>query len=484
MNHMDRYLAELQKKIPDIEGRLNAGAGEEQLEQLARKAGCGLPAELLELYRRFDGEDMAGNTGFFAGLQFLSLEKMLSDFSFFRGVEDEMTAMGTKAIQEEPVSGLCWLPIAYDCARAWLVMDLSPAEEGKAGQIITLDYDMDRCYLLADSLDDLFAKMTAWLRQGILIVDAESFEEPILMERTGHLFNSLEELTAPETAEPAPGIPLPGDFWTQRYGQPEVPLSRLEKEKTMLIQDQNIDCTLFARMGNLKELILHRCRLVNAGGIAQAPQLKKLIFVECTFDGEQLSVLSQAPCLKELGLNVMSGKELLKLKDIKSLRRLQLRKVYDLEPEELSAFRGLWELSMEAEGKHDGTFLGKLKKLKKLDLHRSAMNNLDFLKDLAGLTEFCLAEPAENEDGLSAVRALPRLKEFVYPVKDLSIYKGHPTLESIGMAAGAAHGFEALEGTRVNQFTVIGKVTDGELQEIKMHTEKYVRLRAYGSRSV
>ena len=430
MNHMDRYLAELQKKIPDIEGRLNAGAGEEQFEQLARKAGCGLPAELLELYRRFDGEDMAGNTGFFAGLQFLSLEKMLSDFSFFRGVEDEMTAMGTKAIREEPVSGLCWLPIAYDCARAWLVMDLSPAEEGKAGQIITLDYDMDGCYLLADSLDDLFAKMTAWLRQGILIVDAESFEEPILMERTGHLFNSLEELTAPETAEPAPGIPLPGDFWTQRYGQPEVPLSRLEKEKTMLIQDQNIDCTLFARMGNLKELILHRCRLVNA------------------------------------------------------LRRLQLRKVYDLEPEELSAFRGLWELSMEAEGKHDGTFLGKLKKLKKLDLHRSAMNNLDFLKDLAGLTEFCLAEPAENEDGLSAVRALPRLKEFVYPVKDLSIYKGHPTLESIGMAAGAAHGFEALEGTRVNQFTVIGKVTDGELQEIKMHTEKYVRLRAYGSRSV
>lgn len=77
MNHMDRYLAELQKKIPDIEGRLNAGAGEEQFEQLARKAGYGLPAELLELYRRFDGEDMAGNTGFFAGLQFLSLEKML-----------------------------------------------------------------------------------------------------------------------------------------------------------------------------------------------------------------------------------------------------------------------------------------------------------------------------------------------------------------------------------------------------------------------
>ena len=74
MKNLDRYLDEIKKGIPDIETRLNVGAEEGRLEQLARKAGV-LPAQLLELYRRFDGEDMAKETGFLAGLQFLPLEK-------------------------------------------------------------------------------------------------------------------------------------------------------------------------------------------------------------------------------------------------------------------------------------------------------------------------------------------------------------------------------------------------------------------------
>ena len=118
MKNLDRYLEEVKKGIPDIEARLNVGANEGQLEQLAQKAGGVLPAQMLELYRRFDGEDMAKGTGFLAGLQFLPLEKALADFAFFQGLADEMTAMGTDAVREEPLSGLTWIPIAYDCARA------------------------------------------------------------------------------------------------------------------------------------------------------------------------------------------------------------------------------------------------------------------------------------------------------------------------------------------------------------------------------
>ena len=186
MKNLDRYLKEVKKGIPDIETRLNAGADESRLEQLARNAGGALPAQLLGLYRRFDGEDMAKGTGFLAGMQFLPLEKALADFAFFQGLEDEMTAMGTDAVREEPLSRLTWIPIAYDCARAWLVVDLTPAEGGTAGQVTALDYDTDQCWLLADSLDGLFGKMTDWLRQGILTIDTESFEEPMLMERSGH----------------------------------------------------------------------------------------------------------------------------------------------------------------------------------------------------------------------------------------------------------------------------------------------------------
>ena len=136
MKNLDKYLIEVKQGISDIEQRLNGGADERQLEKLAQKAGCKLPAELIQLYRRFDGEDMAKNIGFLAGLQFLPLEKVLSDLDFFHGVEDELTSRGTKAINEAPMCELNWIPIAFDYSRAWLAMDLSPAEGGTAGQII------------------------------------------------------------------------------------------------------------------------------------------------------------------------------------------------------------------------------------------------------------------------------------------------------------------------------------------------------------
>lgn len=482
--NLDKYLLEIRKRIPDFQQYLNTGAKEEQLEQLAREAGCSLPDELLELYRRFDGEDMDRMVGFLAGLEFLPLKKVLSDFAFFRGREDEMTAMGTDTIREESLCRLNWIPIAYDCARAWLVVDLNPTEDGTVGQVITLDYDTNHCYLLADSLDSLFEKMTTWLRKGILVVDTKTFENPFLMEQSGHLFNSLEELTAPERKETKAWVTLPEGFWRTHYGQSQVPTDHLEKEKVLLVQDQNIDCTLFTHMENLKELILHRCHLVNADGIAQAIKLKKLILVGCSFDNASLSVLSKAPSLKELGLNEMSVRGLSGLKEMKSLKSLQFRQVTDFDMEELAEFTELWELNINHTEKYQGAFLRKLKKLKKLDLHYSSIADLDFLSGLTELTEFHLAKSAIDEAGLLVVCRLPKLKKFIYPVKDLSIYKGHSVLESIGMVAGVTHGFEVFEGSSVNQFTVVGKVTHEELEEIKKQMERYVKIYTYMSETM
>lgn len=483
MENLEKYLTEVKKRIPDTEQRLHGGVDEEQLRQLAEKTGCELPAELIQLYRRFDGEDMEKNIGFLAGLQFLPMKEVLSDLDFFRGAEDELTAMGTKAISEAPMCELKWIPIAFDCSRAWLAMDLSPAKGGTVGQIIAVDYDSDDCWLLADSLDTLFDKMTVWLEKGILTIEKTDGKEPFIMEKTGHLFNSLEKLTAPAANGEKPEIALPEGFWRQRYKQDSVPLDRLVQEKKMLIKEQEVDCKPFAHMENLKELIFHQCHLKNADAIAKAPQLKELIFAECSFEGEQLSALAQAPNLKELGLNVMSAEGLAELKGIKTLKSLQVRKVTDFDLQELAAFTGLQELSIEDMELHDGTFLGNLKNLKKLDLNYHTMDNLDFLRSLKKLTEFRLACSAENEDGLSEVRALVKLKEFIYPVKDLAIYRGHPALEEIGMAAGVTQGFEAFEDSKVDGFTVLGNVTDEELEETRQQMEKYVKIYSYGSQS-
>ncbi len=481
MKNLERYLDVIKKKLPDVEERLNIGAEETQLEKLRSMVNCEIPEELIALYRRFNGEDMQKELCFFAGLQFMPIGMVLYELEFFRGVDDELTAMGTRAIREEPMCELNWIPFAYDCSRAWLVLDLSPTEEGTAGQIITVDYDIDCCYLLADSMDDLLGKMTEWFQKGILLVNMTEDKEPFIQEKSGHLFQALDKLTAPAKNPEAPEIALPEGVWRKRYGKSLVSVQVLAKEKQMLLQKEEVDCAPFAYMENMKELILHDCRLKNLDALAKMPQLKKLIFARCVIEGEGLSVLSEAPNLKELGLNIMSGAGLMGISRSKTLKSLQVRALTDIAVEDLAVFSSLQELCVEKMGLRDAAFIRDMKNLKKLDLWDSELMNLDFLKNLKKLTTFHLKKRAESEEGLSAVRELTKLKEFIYPVKDISIYEGHKTLESVGMAADVAEGFEAFAGSKVNSFVLFGGATETQTEAIRRQMEKYVKLYSWGT---
>ena len=480
MKYLEQYVSAIQKKLPGIKERLNSGAQAGSLQELEAAAGCKLPQDFVALYSRFDGEILAEHTGFLAGLTFLPVERVLAELSFFQKAEEEMTAMGTKAVREEPVCSLKWIPVAFDGSRAYLFVDMSPAKEGKAGQVIAVDYDRNQCWLLADSLDTLFAKMTDWLQNGTLMINAEEGGKPFLTEATGHLFNVLDELTAPAADDTAREIALPAGFWQERYKAECVPVSRFAKEKTLFLRGKTIDCTPFQYTENVKELILHDCLLENAEYIARAPQLKKLFLVNCTLEGGSLAALAEAPQLKELSLNEMCAEGLSALRESKTLKSLSLRKMTGVKTEELAGFTGLQELSLEDMGMHDGTFIAELKNLKTLDLHYHVLDNLQFLQALTKLTAFSLPAAALDEAGLSAVRELKKLKEFIYPVKDLQVYQNHPALEKVGMAADVEQNFAVFAGSKVNSFTVCGSISEEALKEIAEKMGQYVKLGSFG----
>lgn len=485
MKNLEKYLSELKKDIPDIAQRLNAGASDAELTKTAEKVGCGLPEEFVELYRHFNGEDKSKCVDFFAGMEFLPLESVMSELEFFGSFEEELTAMGTTAIREQPACELNWIPFAAVGPRAWFVMDLSPAEGGTVGQIITVDIDYNHCYLLARSLDELFERMTAWLQEGIITVGGEDADEPYIMEKTGgHIFDELEELALSETSEKDVEIALPEGYWQWHYERPGIPLSCLEKEKKMYLgyakERIDVDCSLFVHMKNLKELNINGVRLIHIGKLAKAPQLKELVLRNCTFGEETLSALSGSPGLKKLIIVQMSADGLSGLSSLKSLKSLTLSAATDVVLEDLGEFTGLGELNMINMGLHDGAFIGKMKNLKKLNLDSHKMDNLDFLADLKKLTEFYLTETAQNEDGLSAVGGLKKLKEFTYPVKDLSIYKEHMTLKKAGMADCVRGGFEVFQGSGVTGFTMIGDATMKQAEIIADRMRRYVKLECYG----
>lgn len=490
MKSIDNYLSELKKYLPDVEERLNSGTDTNTIRKSEDEVKCKFPSEFIELYSRMNGEDSSEYTGFIAGFEFMPLEKVVSETHFFQSLGEEMMAIGTDAIKEEPIYNLAWIPFAFDCSRAYIVIDLTPTETGKTGQIITVDLENNNCYLLAENMDDLFGKMTVWLQQGILLVDKEN-ESPFITEQSGHLFNSLDELTMLKGIEEEKFVPLPAGYWEEYYknvrknnrdGSYSVSINCLAKEKSMLIKDKHLSCELLAYMENLKELIFHDCEIDNIRFIAQAPQLQKLIFAGCTFKGEDLSAICGAPKLKEISINGMAGDGLSLLKEIKTLKSLSIRKVTGIDEKTLAGFVKLQELSIEDVDIHDGTFIGNIKNLKKLNLNYLHMENLDFLKYLTKLVEFELNIPAANEDGLDAVRSIRTLKSFIYPVKNLDIYKGHPCLKVVGMDSGVKRGFEVFADSQVDSFEICGKVSGRHMDKIRKKMERYVHLSSYGYR--
>lgn len=278
-------------------------------------------------------------------------------------------------------------------------------------------------------------------------------------------------------------------FWKEHYseeikknknGELYVPLKYFEQEKHIVIFDHNVDCGPFAYMKNLNEASFCNCKLSNISVLAKIPYLKRLSFANCTFDGEDLAALSKAPALSRINLNRMSAEGLLELKGIKTLKRLNLGNVTDIKPEDITVFRNLRTLEIDNMDLHSCTFIGELPELRILDLNR---DNLDFLKMLPNLVKFRLLKPAANEEGLIGLDKFKNLKEFIYPVKDLSLYKGCKNLKEPGISPETTKGFEVFKGSKAEGFTICGSTSNEQVDYVAKEMKKYCKIYTYGRQS-
>lgn len=486
MRAFEKYFAEVEKRMPELKARLKSGADEGRIRQAEKKTGFTFPEELKQLYLYADGECDEVQTGLFGGLDFLPLEEVEQEAEFFRQMDYELTAMGTAAVREGACLELARIPFAFDHNRCFLAVDLSPSGTGKKGQIITVDLEYDQSYLLAESLEEFFQKLSGWLEEGILVVE-HTREECYIAEKTGHLFNSLDSLAV--TDQSGAGMEmLPEGFWTKRYAgklqdENKIPVGVLATEKRLLIKDEQISCRPLAHMINLKELILHDCVVTDFSVLAKLPQLQKLILVGCTLEDGSLSMLKNAPALKHLGLRRMNGTGLETLSGIKTLKSLYLSEMEGVCAEDIGSFVSLQELELEKNMFSGWDFLSGMKNLKILNLHDEPLPDLEFLKNLKKLTEFELYRNADQEEGLRYLPELKKLKRFLYPVKEIKVYEGCGSLEEIGFAPEVRSGFEVLSGTKVHSFTVCGKIENEELEYIADEVRKVISLSSFGSRS-
>ena len=474
MKHFDEYLKAIAGKKPVFK----AGASEDSIGKLEKKLKVELPADFKELYLKHDGEEENDALGIIFGLRLLSIDEILAETQNILPLNSDMTVMGTDAICEEQDEKIKWIPFAFDSGSCFIALDMTPSSKGKAGQIITLDMEYDECYLLADDIDDLFKKMTVWLKEKKIAISRDS---------EIHNFSYLDKLCTKTTDSGSP-VDLPEGYWREycqkKTGKAcsEIDPQVLAAEKRMLIKNKQVDCVPFKYMTGLKELIFHDCELMNVTALSDLPEVTTLIFVRCTIKDGNVSVCAGLPKLKEIGVHEMSAAGLELLASIKTLKVLRIRNVTDLKEGVIATFTGIQELSVEKVNsgfKCDNIKL--LKNLKVLKIEGIVPDDLDFLANLTKLTSFTSYSKSKNEQGLKCINDLKKLTEFVYPVSDITIYDGCEAISGIGVAPDVRGDFSVLKGCKVRSVMVIGKIGGPEMKNLMKKIEEYADIVSMGS---
>ncbi len=246
----------------------------------------------------------------------------------------------------------------------------------------------------------------------------------------------------------------------------------------------NISCEPFQYMDKIKELVIHDSELRDFEGLCKMPNLTTLYIINCKIVDSDLSQLANLPKLKKLSIGKMGDTDSIqKLSSMKSLKELTVTNIDNFDAAVLGRFTGLTSLEIEIAMDGDGGFLSKLSKLKTLKISNSKLHNLDFILNMPKLEEFEMTTSVENEDALLKLSELGKLKVFKYPVKDLNVYKAHPSIEMVGLAGVNNKNYQVLAGSKVYGFFLYAtskETMDKEIEETAAAMKKYVNIRSYG----
>lgn len=150
---------------PDALDLLQPGASDAQITELEDVLSIQLPEDVKSSYRIHNGQ--SGYGWLINGREFLSLERIQDEWQVWKELLDSGTFQTEEGQDQgsEPEPGICnvwwsskWIPLTYDGSGNHDCLDLSPAEGGTVGQIITMWHDDADRRIVAPSF-------RAWLTQ-------------------------------------------------------------------------------------------------------------------------------------------------------------------------------------------------------------------------------------------------------------------------------------------------------------------------------
>lgn len=494
MGKNNKLIEILEKYEPDVKEYLNHPGNPDMVKQIEEYAGMKLPEEFVELYMQYNGENTDSYLGAVLGLTLMNAEDILEEMKILREDDfSDMKSIGGDAISEEHMSERMVIPFAFDNSRCYFAIDMTPGPDGKKGQIITLDFDYNNCYLVADSMSEFYEFVEKMLKEGKCSVVTE--EEKHFEFESGHIFNKLDDLFLSLNQNNM--VLLPKVYWQKKYGKESVEEAVLQKEIKARALGRNddqdteelptISLEPVRYMNNLKELYIYDYKIEDFDVIATAKNLQKIGIGNCEFDIDKLEILATLPKLKRVYLRDMKQVKSIKfLERSSSIKSLDLCRMTSLAIKELPNSTKIEEIEIEDMGFEDFGFLTRYKNLKQIKIKEQKINNLDFLYEMKKLVSFkadldeSYDKKAENEDGLAALPQLKMLQSFEYPVSDVSQYVGCTKLTEIGIDVKGTFQFEQLKGSKITGATFYNAYSEEEVERIVDEINKYIDLSSYG----
>ena len=468
--------------IPDMEDRLHKGDTADNIKNIEKLIGHKLPGVFLDLYSKYDGEKNDESLGMMLGFSLMNTNDILDTINNFQHMDFEIMSMQTGFIKDDSISSK--VPFACDGSGNFIAFDMEPGKNGIIGQIVTIDLDCNRSYLLADSLEGLYEFIFKMLKCKKLHAAIGDNGKAYFEFEGGHLFNKLDCIPREVGRDSNEYVKMPRDFWKSYYANhlkdDKVNKELLANEKSLFIKNENLSFKPLQYMENLREIIIHNCNITNFSSISKASKLRKLYIVNCTFSKDGLECLARMSNLKEVTLNCMEIESIKFLSDLKNLKSLSLRKIDKLNVDELSEFKSLEHLTLDELNVPSFDFVNNLKSLKELCINKIDVKNLSFLKNLTILNRFIMRYKAEDEADIKLISNLKGIKEVQYPVSDMSIYKECPCIEEIGVDAENILNIEMLKDTNIRNVMVYNASSKESVDNVISKIKNYIELASWG----
>lgn len=475
---------ELSTYIPDIEELLNPAADNAKIDKLESISSKKIPEDFRKLYLSHNGEGKK-IFGLMAGFRWMDIDSVIREWSSLQESAYDITSDKVGLIEEGNFKK-GWIPFAEDCGGSFLVMDLEPGVKGNYGQIITIDRNLDISYVISESLSMFFEFIENSLKEGKLnTFQDESIK--VIQWKNGHLFDDIMTLTG-KTAEKST-VPISG-FWAEYFKNDIVDQSistEILSQKTMIFMDNDIakkfgeiSLDILKNMINLKELIIHADEVRSFEPLKDISSLKKLVIGSKSFKDSDLEYITNIEELKELTLVKLKLSDIHILKQIKTLKTLRLRKIDVSNINSIGYLKQLKELSLEDMKTGDLSYISELNKLTKLELKKINIPNLRFLKNLKKLTAFETDRKAVDEYNIGNFKEMEKLKELIYPIRDMKIIKNCINLRTIGVDASKLENLEYIRGLNITSITIFNATSEENAQAVVSEFKKYCKLQSYG----